>query len=73
MVAITVNLSADGTVSVLTQYESESVPTEEISRVAFMPAGMTVPTVARVGFAAATGGLYAAHDLRDVSLSFGGE
>ena len=73
VVSVTVNLFADGTLSVLTQYESESVPTEEISRVLVMPAGTSMPATARVGFAAATGGLYASHDLRDVSFSLGGE
>ena len=73
VIAVTVKVFADATVSVLTQYESESVQTEEITRVAFLPEGEPLPTAARVGFAASTGGLYAAHDLGNVSIRFGEE
>jgi hypothetical protein len=69
---VTIYVFPDGSLSVLTRYSSETVPTEDIKRVAFLSPGAMLPGVARFGFAGTTGGLYADHDVRDVSVWLGG-
>lgn len=70
-VEVTARVYPDGSVSVLTRYESEAVPVESIVRTAFQNPGATLPGSVRLGFAGATGGLSAAHDLRDVVITLG--
>jgi hypothetical protein len=72
-VAVMIKLFTDGTLSVYTKYDSEEVMSRDIDRVSCKRTESSLPVFARFGLAGATGGLFAAHDVRDVVLSLGTE
>lgn len=71
VVDVTILIYPDAMITVQTQFESETVPTTDIKRAPFLPLGVPIPPLVRVGFAGATGGLAGAHDLRDIVIRLG--
>ncbi len=72
-ISVTIKLFADRTLSVDTRDDSETVASQDINRLPLFSSGDRLPTIARFGIAGATGGLFATHDVRDVTVRIGTE